>query len=132
MVETKIVPVDNIVVGARKRPLSEAKVAGLESSIAAVGLLQPIVVTDTLGLVAGHHRLEAARRLGWATIPARVAPLDALRAELAEIDENLIRQELTALEEAEHLQRRVEILEALGERAQARVGTNQHTPRDGW
>ena len=71
----------------------------------------------------------AARRLGWQSIPARIAPLDALRAELAEIDENLIRQELTALEEAEHLQRRVEILEALGERAQASPGTNQYTPR---
>lgn len=120
--ETKIVPVDNIVVGARKRPLDEARVAGLGGSIAAVGLLQPIVVTDTLGLVAGRHRLEAARRLGWKSIPARIAPLDALRAELAEIDENLIRQELTALEEAEHLQRRVEILEALGERAQVGQG----------
>lgn len=126
--ETKIVPVADVVVGRRKRPLDEARVAGLEGSIAAVGLLQPIVVTDTLGLVAGHHRLEAARRLGWATIPARVAPLDALRAELAEIDENLIRQELTALEEAEHLQRRVEILEALGERAQVGWNGNQHTP----
>ncbi len=83
MGETKIVPVDNIVVGARKRPLDEARVAGLEGSIAAVGLLQPIVVTDTLGLVAGRHRLEAARRLGWKSIPARVAPLDALRADLA-------------------------------------------------
>lgn len=128
--ETKIVPVADVVVGRRKRPLDEARVTGLSGSIATVGLLQPIVVTDTLGLVAGYHRLEAARRLGWATIPARIAPLDALRAELAEIDENLIRQELTALEEAEHLQRRVEILEALGERAQASPGTNQYTTRE--
>lgn len=129
--ETKIVPVADVVVGRRKRPLDEARVAGLEGSIAAVGLLQPIVVTDTLGLVAGRHRLEAVRRLGWQSIPARIAPLDALRAELAEIDENLIRQELTALEEAEHLQRRVEILEALGERAQVGWNGNQHTPAVG-
>lgn len=55
--------------------------------------------------------------MGWQTIPARIAPLDELRAELAEIDENLVRNELTVLEQGEHLARRNEILIALGERA---------------
>ncbi len=62
------------------------------------------------------------QKVGGGIIPppkttAGIAALDELRTELAEIDENLMRQELTVLEEAEHLQRRSEILEALGERA---------------
>lgn len=40
-----------------------------------------------------------------------------LEAELAEIDENLIRRELTYLEQGQHIQRREEILEAFGQRA---------------
>ena len=112
-----VVALDDVVVGPRKRPLDAARVTALAGSIAELGLLQPIVVTDTMGLIAGRHRLEAARRLGWQTIPARIAPLDELRAELAEIDENLVRNELTVLEQGEHLVRRNEILIALGERA---------------
>lgn len=112
-----VVAVGDVVVGPRKRPLNIEKVAGLQASMAEVGLLQPIVITERYGLVAGRHRLEAARRLGWGSVAARIAPLDGLRAELAEIDENLMRNELTVLEQGEHLLRRSEILEALGERA---------------
>lgn len=122
-----IVAVGDVVVGPRKRPLNGEKVAGLQASMAEVGLLQPIVITERFGLVAGRHRLEAARRLGWGSVAARVAPLDGLRAELAEIDENLMRNELTVLEQGEHLLRRSWILEALGERARPSPGTNQYT-----
>lgn len=112
-----IMNVGDVIVGTRKRPLNESRVASLQASIAEIGLLQPIVVTDRCGLVAGRHRLEAVRRLGWRTVPARIAAMNELQVELAEIDENLMRQELTVLEEAEHLARRDEILVALGSRA---------------
>lgn len=46
-----------------------------------------------------------------------------------EIDENLIRRALTVLEQAEHLLRRSELLDALGARAKA--GDNQHTRTGG-
>jgi ParB-like chromosome segregation protein Spo0J len=81
-----------------------------------IGLLNPISVAQADGayrLVAGRHRLEAHRRLGRETIRAVVLDLDELRCELAEIDENLIRAELTVLERGEHLARRKEIYEAL-------------------
>lgn len=121
-----VVAVGDVVVGSRKRPLNVEKVAGLQASMAEVGLLQPIVITERYGLVAGRHRLEAARRLGWGSVAARIAPLDGLRAELAEIDENLMRNELTVLEQGEHLLRRSEILEALGERAQSGYNGNRY------
>jgi N6-adenosine-specific RNA methylase IME4 len=82
----------------------------LERSIRTVGLLSPITVTESLRLVAGNHRLTVCRdRLKWKTIPAVVLSLDAIDAELAEIDENLVRNELTALEYAEQLARRKEL-----------------------
>ena len=105
------VPISEIVVGERKRSLGD--VTPLAESIAELGLLQPIVITEDRRLVAGMHRLEACRRLGWQEIDARIVQADDMRAELAEIDENLVRNELTALERAEQLARRKAIYEAL-------------------
>lgn len=64
-------------------------------------------------LALGLHRLEACRQIGWEAIEASVVTLGELDAELAQIDENLIRNELTALERGEHLARRKAIYEAL-------------------
>lgn len=105
------VPISEIVVGERKRSLGD--VTPLAESIAELGLLQPIVITEDRRLVAGMHRLEACRKLGWQEIDARIVQADDMRAELAEIDENLVRNELTALERAEQLARRKAIYEAL-------------------
>jgi ParB-like chromosome segregation protein Spo0J len=114
--------VSEITVGARRRKtLDAAKVDALADSIAKLGLLQPIVVTSDAALVAGRHRLEACRKLGLAWIDVNVVPegTDALTVELAEIDENLVRNDLTALEQGEHLRRRDEILAELGVRAES-------------
>jgi ParB-like chromosome segregation protein Spo0J len=107
----QLIPIDAIVVGERRRPLGD--VSALARSINEVGLLHPIVVTPDRRLIAGWHRLEACRLLGWTEIPAVMLDVDALVTELAEIDENLIRNDLTVLERAEHLARRKEIHEQL-------------------
>lgn len=83
----------------------------LADSIRELGLLNPITVTTDYRLIAGYHRYLACKSLGWNDIPANVVTLDNLRAELAEIDENLQRQELTVLERAEQLARRKNIYE---------------------
>lgn len=111
--------VDDVVIGERHRALSESDVERLAVSMAEIGLQQPIsvrivdeMVIDgdlTAGvpvLVAGRHRLECARRLGWSHIDCIEVENDELRAELWEIDENLMRAELTAAQEADHLSRR--------------------------
>lgn len=92
-----------------RRPASSAKIDQLAESIEQVGLLNPITVTDWGVLVAGLHRLEACKKLGWTEIPCNVIRED--EAELAEIDENLIRNELTTMERGELLARRKVIYE---------------------
>lgn len=98
-------------IGARRRPVGD--VTSLVASIKEIGLLHPITVTKDLLLVAGRHRLEACRQLGWKSVPANVVDLDDLHRELVEIDENLESSPLTTLERAEHHLRRKEIYEAL-------------------
>jgi N6-adenosine-specific RNA methylase IME4 len=108
------IKIDEVKVGTRKRKLDEERVRELAESIRELGLLQPIGIRNDGTLVFGWHRLEACKLLGWDEIEATVVSAeDALRAELAEIDENLVRNELTALERAEHLARRKEIYEQL-------------------
>ena len=81
--------------------------------ISTSGLLQPIVVTKDNFLIAGYHRLQAFKELGISKIPVMIKDVDQMTAELMEIDENLIRHELTELEKSEQLQKRKEIYEIL-------------------
>jgi len=133
--------VAKITVGKRRRALDPAKVDELVASIREVGLLEPIIVTpigpvqrrfkgrkiayfSQLRLVAGWHRLEAAKKLGWRAIPATVIqPGHPLQCDLIEIDENLIRVELTELERGEHLADRKAIYEQL--HPETKAGTAQ-------
>ena len=120
------IDIEKVIARDRKRPAGN--LTALMDSIQELGLMQPITVTTENILVAGYHRLCACRALGWKTIPARVVNLDALHAELAEIDENLIRNELTMLERAEWQTRRKEIYEAL--HPEVKHGANQHTIKE--
>jgi ParB/RepB/Spo0J family partition protein len=102
----------------RLRALREDVVEVLVESMRQRGLLQPIVVRCVNGegyyLIAGHHRYEAARRLKWDSIKAtNLAGIDADAAKLAEIDENLIRAELSPAERAAHHAERKAIYERL-------------------
>jgi N6-adenosine-specific RNA methylase IME4/ParB-like chromosome segregation protein Spo0J len=106
---TKVLALDCIKVPRRRR--QTGNVENLAASIQELGLLNPVTLTRDLRLVAGYHRLQACRSLGWKTIPAQVLDLADIDAELAEIDENLMRNELTVLERARRLLRRKELYE---------------------
>lgn len=105
------VPVDSIIINTRKREISEARVAVLADSIKTLGLLQPIVINKDYHLVAGLHRRGAFIKLGIDEIPAVFKEYKSIDAELAEIDENLVRFELTDMERALQYKRRKEIYE---------------------
>ncbi len=82
----------------------EESIAELADSIAARGVLQPILLRpdgDNFQLVAGERRWRAAQRARLHTIPALVREIDdSVAAEIALI-ENVQRQDLNAIEEAE-------------------------------
>jgi ParB family transcriptional regulator, chromosome partitioning protein len=117
------------VVGERKRSLGD--IAPLAESIKELGLLNPLTILPDGSLVAGYHRLEACRSLGWVEVDVHVTSLDTLSAELAEIDENLIRNELHWFDRDKQLARRKEIYEDLHpETAIPGRGKNQYTPTE--
>ena len=75
----------------------------LAASIKELGLLQPIVVTphgERYVLVAGSRRLEAARMLGWTSIPAGVFSGGERDLALTSLTENLSRVDLHPMETA--------------------------------
>ena len=85
-------------------------VAELAASIAGpAGLLHPIAITPDKTLISGLHRIKACESLGWKEIPAIMLDLDEVDRQLAEIDENICRNELTALESAEALAKRKQL-----------------------
>jgi ParB-like chromosome segregation protein Spo0J len=63
-------------------------------------------------LVAGRHRLEAAKRLGWSHIDCIEVDDNAIEAELWEIAENLHRLDLTKEQRDDHIRRYTELLQA--------------------
>ena len=107
------VPIGEIQINEGRRGLDAAHVRELADSIRELGLLNPVTVDSENNLIAGLHRLEAVRTLGWDEVECTVSSLEGLQAELAEIDENFVRNGLSAIEYGEMLLRRKEIYEAL-------------------
>ncbi|MCK9391482.1 MAG: ParB/RepB/Spo0J family partition protein [Syntrophales bacterium] len=89
-----------------RKVFDEAALTELTDSIKKHGILQPLLFLPGeqghLTVVSGERRLAAAKNAGILTIPAMM--VDGNPAEIALV-ENLIRQDLTAVEEAEALQR---------------------------
>ena len=66
-------PVDRLVPYARNaRTHSDEQVAQIAASIAEFGFTNPILVDSSAGIIAGHGRLLAARKLGLAEVPVIV------------------------------------------------------------
>lgn len=121
--------INEIKIMNRKRNAGD--VTQLCASINEIGLLQPITVTSDFKLIAGLHRITACKLLGWKEIEVNVVDYDSdILSELAEIDENLIRNELTQFNKSIQTSRRKEIYEILHPyTAQGKTNNraNQHT-----
>ena len=118
-VELLEVDVASVKVSNRLRATSDDKVAELAESIEQIGLLHPITVSkssDGYLLLSGHHRLQAFRLLGRRSIPATLHASDELLQKMIEVSENLIRSDLNAIQTAEHIILREELLTQLGRR----------------
>ncbi|MGH7704018.1 MAG: ParB/RepB/Spo0J family partition protein [Gemmatimonadales bacterium] len=91
-----------------RRRFDDAALGELASSIEASGLLQPIVVRPSQGgfeLIAGERRWRAVQRLGWSKIPSVVKEADDRTLLTLALVENLQRDDLSPIEEAESYQR---------------------------
>ena len=104
-----LININDIKINPGRREVATKDVQRLSESIAEVGMMNPITVTADHTLIAGLHRLEAAKRLGWTEIECNVSDMDELHTELAEIDENVVRTGLSDLELSELLARRKKI-----------------------
>lgn len=114
-----LVPISEITINPGRREAAPGDVKELADSIAEVGLINPIMVDQSHTLIAGLHRLEAMKLLGRTEIECTVSDLDGLQVELAEIDENFVRKDLSDDEFRELLLRRKEIYESLHPEAKA-------------
>ena len=104
----------------RLRKVDTEAASRLADSIAHIGLQSPILLRPDRGdpgayvLVAGAHRLEAVRSLGWTAVDALIVDATHDELDLIEIDENLVRAELTPLDRARFLDRRKQIYMRIG------------------
>jgi ParB family chromosome partitioning protein len=110
--------------------MTEDGLQALAASIAEHGVLQPIVVTETLDgyrLIAGERRLRAARMAGLERIPAVIRQLeDHQHLELALV-ENLQRSDLGPLEEAQAFRQLIDEFGFTQETVAVRVGRARST-----
>lgn len=125
------VPLTTIAANPRqpRREFNEAGLRELAASVAAHGILQPLLVAEKADggyeLIAGERRLRAARLCGLTTAPVIVKTVaDREKLELSLI-ENIQRADLTALEEAFAYQRLIEEFGLTQEAVAARVGKSR-------
>jgi len=90
----------------RFRPLNEAKVKEIAESIEKHGQMQPILIDEVGNLIFGNHRLHACIKLNIPVEAKVTSEKDPNKLALIEIDENLIRKELTQTEHENHLAER--------------------------
>ena len=113
-----------------RRRFSDAEMATLTASVREHGVLQPVLVTETLDgyqLIAGERRVRAAVAAGLERIPAVIRHLDDReRLELALI-ENLQREDLDPIESAHGFRRLIDDFGLTHESIAERVGRARST-----
>ena len=130
------VTVDVPITRVRPNPLQPRKrfdpdgLASLTASITEHGVIQPIVVTETIDgyqLVAGERRLRAAQAAGLDRIPAVIRQLaDREQLEVALV-ENLQREDLDPLETADAYRQLIDEFGFSQDDLAARVGRARST-----
>jgi len=108
-----------------------ASMAELVDSIRTSGILQPLLVRphpeqpDRYQIIAGERRWRAAQQAGLHVVPALVRVLEDAEAMAAALVENLQRQDLNAIEEAEGYHRLIEEFGLTQDRLAEAVGKSR-------
>lgn len=105
------------------------KLEELANSIKNNGIIQPILVTkvakDKYKIIAGERRWRAARLLGLKEVPILIRELTESEVLEQALIENIQRQDLNAIEEAEALTRLMDEHKLTQEEVSARVGKSR-------
>ena len=127
-------PVDALVAGRYqpRKHWDEDKLAELAESIRAQGVIQPIVVREiaehggrTYEIIAGERRWRASRIAGLAEIPVVIREVDDRTVVAMALIENIQREDLNPLEEANALQRLIDEFDLTHAQAAAAVGRSR-------
>ncbi len=113
-----------------RQQFDPASLEELAQSIREQGVLQPVLLRRTDGgmvLIAGERRWRAAQRAGLKQIPAMVKDLSEEAAFAVALVENLQRQDLTPLEEAEGYRRLIEEYRLTQEELAQKLGRDRST-----
>lgn len=126
------IPVDRIRTGRNiRRRFDDNSMAELIESVKKVGVLQPVLVVPDKNepgsyiLVAGERRVRAARAAGLNEVPAVVKELGEDEIKEVMLIENLQRQDLDPIEEAEGLRELLATGRYTQERLAERLGVSQ-------
>lgn len=126
------VPLDQIVFNPYqpRREINEAGLEDLAASIKEHGVLQPIIL-KRLGkgyeLIAGERRVRASKKAGLKSIPSIVRPYDEKEQAIMALVENLQREDLNPIDEAEAYSRMLQDLKITQEELARKVGKSQST-----
>ena len=135
--QLRSLPVDAMVPGKYqpRRSMDDAKLEELASSIRAQGVIQPIVVREHVGadgkggrtyeIIAGERRWRASQRAGLSEIPVVVRVVDDRTVVAMALIENIQREDLNPLEEAQALQRLIDEFDLTHAAAAEAVGRSR-------
>ncbi len=129
--ETKTIPVKNIRLNPNqpRKGVDKNNLQDLTISIMEYGLMQPICVRQIspfeYELIAGERRLNACKSLGMAYIPAIVMSVDPVDSAILALVENIQRENLNYLEEAEAYSRIIDEYELTQEELADKIGKSQ-------
>ncbi len=111
----EFIPVENLIPYARNsRTHSDAQVAQIAASIKEFGFTNPVLIDEADGIIAGHGRVLAARKLGMAEVSClRLGYLSEIQKRAYVIadnklglnsgwDDELLKLELHALDESDY------------------------------
>ena len=125
------IPLDRLQAGAHqpRRRFDDEALAELSQSIAAQGVIQPIIVRGVgegrYEIVAGERRWRAARLAGLKDIPAVVRDYDERGAMAVALVENIQRADLNPVEEAEGLRKLLDDCHLTHEQVAEAVGRSR-------
>ncbi|MEP6899998.1 MAG: ParB/RepB/Spo0J family partition protein [Rhodanobacter sp.] len=131
--ELRMLPIQQIQPGKYqpRRHWNDEALDELAASIKAQGLIQPVVVRalgkNSYELIAGERRWRAAQRAQLSELPALIKSVPEAAVPAMALIENIQREDLTPLEEADALKRLIDDFDLTHQQAAEAVGRSRAT-----